>query len=328
MVKLRAEILHKLSPLGEAFFFRDCAFDMCADMIHTAIVQVLDTKNEFDRVREVAHRCIRLIPGPLRPTTPRRDGQWIRGARTERRPKPSCGLPAHFPLPSPLPSQAVAGPAASSSSQDDAALSFYAKKPHIYMVKETIVQTGNPVLRKHAKPVLKKEIHSKALRSLMSRMKKVLAAEKYGVAIAAPQLGESLRMFIVAGRAFQKPDSASESEPAPKSVSKRSSGLAEDGPRTFAKQSPANDMIFINPELIRVSKKKSEMPEGCLSVRGMYGSVLRHDKATVRAIDEQGKPFIYHGSGLVAQIFQHEIDHLGGILYTDKATNTTKDTRI
>ncbi len=196
-------------------------------------------------------------------------------------------------------------------------------------MKETIVQTGNPVLRKHARPVLKKELGSKALRSLISRMKKVLAAEKYGVAIAAPQLGESLRMFIVAGRAFQKPDSASESEPAPKSVSERSSGLAEDGARPFSKQISAPvDMVFINPELIRVSKKKSEMPEGCLSVRGMYGTVPRHDKATVKALDEKGNSFIYHGSGLVAQIFQHEIDHLGGILYTDKAISTTKDTRI
>jgi peptide deformylase len=192
------------------------------------------------------------------------------------------------------------------------------------MVKETIVQTDNPVLRKHAKPVLKKELRSKALGSLISRMKKVLAAEKHGVAIAAPQLGESLRMFIVAGRAFQKPDSDEQKSGSPTSRPKRDEG----GPRTFAKQSPANDIVFINPELIRVSKKKSEMPEGCLSVRGMYGSVLRHTKATVKALDEKGKPFIYHGSGLVAQIFQHEIDHLGGILYTDKATSITKDTRI
>jgi peptide deformylase len=61
------------------------------------------------------------------------------------------------------------------------------------------------------------------------------------------------------------------------------------------------------------------MAEGCLSVRGKYGSVLRHDKATVQAQDIHGKTFTYHGAGLIAHIFQHEIDHLDGILYTDKA---------
>lgn len=72
---------------------------------------------------------------------------------------------------------------------------------------------------------------------------------------------------------------------------------------------------------MRLSRKKREMSEGCLSVRGVYGKVLRHEKASVKAVDERGKPFIYHGSGLIAHIFQHECDHLEGILYIDKATS-------
>jgi peptide deformylase len=61
------------------------------------------------------------------------------------------------------------------------------------------------------------------------------------------------------------------------------------------------------------------MSEGCLSVRGKYGSVIRHERASVKAQDEMGNVFTYHGTGLIAHIFQHECDHLDGILYTDKA---------
>lgn len=61
------------------------------------------------------------------------------------------------------------------------------------------------------------------------------------------------------------------------------------------------------------------MAEGCLSVRGKYGTVIRHEKASVRAYTAEGQVFVYHATGLIAQIFQHEYDHLDGILYVDKA---------
>lgn len=87
-------------------------------------------------------------------------------------------------------------------------------------------------------------------------------------------------------------------------------------------------MVFINPEITRLSKKKKEMSEGCLSVRGSYGTVMRHERATVKALDEHGKPFTYHASGLIAHIFQHEVDHLDGILYIDKAVKLEEDEDI
>jgi len=61
------------------------------------------------------------------------------------------------------------------------------------------------------------------------------------------------------------------------------------------------------------------MSEGCLSVRPIYGKVRRATRATVEAYDENGKKFVKEGVGLLAHIFQHEIDHLDGILFTDKA---------
>jgi peptide deformylase len=136
------------------------------------------------------------------------------------------------------------------------------------------------------------------VQTLLAKMSKILVKESFGVALAAPQVGEPLRVFVVAGKVFKTEDAEKDPIPA--------------------------DKIFINPEFVRQSKGKKEMTEGCLSVRHKYGSVLRHEKASVKAFNERGEVFVYHASGLVAQIFQHEMDHLDGILYTDKAV-TIKD---
>jgi peptide deformylase len=163
-------------------------------------------------------------------------------------------------------------------------------------MKDGIVQAGAPVLRLTATPVAARAIGSARLTELIEHMRALLAEEEYGVALAAPQVGESLRLFIVAGRVFAEDES-----PAPP------------------------DKVFINPQLTRLSKKMKEMSEGCLSVRGQYGTVMRHEKATVKALDEDGKPFSCHGAGLLAHIFQHECDHLDGILYIDKAVKLEAD---
>ncbi len=165
-----------------------------------------------------------------------------------------------------------------------------------------IVQIGDPVLRAVAKPVSTKDIGAPKLAAVIKKMKALLHKEEFGVAIAAPQIGESLRLFIIAGKVF-----------APEG----------DKEGTFEETPP--DKVFINPTLERLSRAKKEMTEGCLSVRNQYGSVVRHTKATVRALDEKGKPFIYHGSGLVGHIFQHEVDHLDGMLYVDKAVSIEQD---
>lgn len=67
------------------------------------------------------------------------------------------------------------------------------------------------------------------------------------------------------------------------------------------------------------------MQEGCLSVRGKWGKVARAEKVTLKALDEKGETFSRGASGLLAQIFQHEMDHLNGILYIDKATDIWDD---
>lgn len=166
------------------------------------------------------------------------------------------------------------------------------------------------MLRAKAAAVPKKDIGSKMLNAVISRMKDALKNESFGVAIAAPQIGESLRIFVIAGKAFE--------------TDEEHKAFQDDdaGPESPAKHP---DMVFINPRLTRLSKRKKEMSEGCLSVRGMYGTVMRHEKATVEALDENGQPFVYHGSGLIGHIFQHECDHLEGILYIDKAVKLEED---
>ena len=83
--------------------------------------------------------------------------------------------------------------------------------------------------------------------------------------------------------------------------------------------SKLSDSVYINPEIKKLSKNKERLDEGCLSVRYLYGKVERSEKASIEAYDESGKKFKMGASGLLAQIFQHEVDHLNGILFTDKA---------
>ncbi len=158
---------------------------------------------------------------------------------------------------------------------------------------KTIVQKEDPILRETAQPVSLKEIGSKKLTAIITAMKKALAEEPDGVAIAAPQIGVPLRIFVVSEKVFIKKSN----------------------------ETAHGDRVFINPEIIKLSKKKEWLEEGCLSVRWKYGEVPRALKATVRALDEQGKKFTLGGSDLLAQIFQHETDHLNGVLFTDTARN-------
>ena len=174
----------------------------------------------------------------------------------------------------------------------------------------TIVSKDEPVLRRTAEEIPLNEIVGVRVRTLITEMKKLLAKEEYGVALAAPQVGESLRLFVVAGSAVSNRDTTSAKRDIHESsLAARSSKLEA-----------ARDQVYINPVLTKVSRAKKEKHEGCLSVRGKWGMVPRAEKATITAYDEQGKKFTRGASGLLAHIFQHEMDHLNGILYIDKAT--------
>lgn len=168
-----------------------------------------------------------------------------------------------------------------------------------------IVQHENEVLRKKAESVDPEHIGSEWLNDILENMKAALASQPDGVAIAAPQIGYSLRIFVVSGTVYDRLYEVEEN------TGSNGSDLPEE------KRRP--DRVFINPEIIKSSREKDALDEGCLSVRNYYGLVPRHRKVTVRALDERGQPFTEGRSGLLAQIFQHEIDHLNGVLFIDKA---------
>lgn len=174
-----------------------------------------------------------------------------------------------------------------------------------------IVQKENKVLRKMAAEVPIENIKSRKIETIIRRMIKALNNEEDGVAIAAPQIGESLRIFVVSKRVF---DLIEEEK-----IKKNSKRENITNFEKSASLKEASDIVFINPEIIKTSKKRVAMEEGCLSVRWLYGHVNRAEKTLVKAYDENGKPFTMGGSGILSQVFQHEIDHLNGILFVDKA---------
>ena len=85
------------------------------------------------------------------------------------------------------------------------------------------------------------------------------------------------------------------------------------------------DLIFINPKISKLSREKEWVPEGCLSVRPLYGKTHRSKKAIITAYNEKGKKFTRGASGLLSQIFQHETDHLDGVLFIDHAKDVKEE---
>ncbi len=156
-----------------------------------------------------------------------------------------------------------------------------------------IVQRDNPILRKHAKPVPIHEITSVKIKEVIAKMTAAMHSQKDGVAIAAPQIGESWQIFAISGVLLQKAD------------------------KTY--KGDSKDLVFINPKITRHSRDKEDVEEGCLSVRWLYGKVKRSKKVTLVAHNEKGESIERGASGLLAQIFQHECDHLDGVIFTDKA---------
>jgi len=84
---------------------------------------------------------------------------------------------------------------------------------------------------------------------------------------------------------------------------------------------------FINPIITKVSKETSVMEEGCLSLPGIFGEVERPEKITLRAINSTGEKIKIKAFGLLARVIQHEVDHLNGTLFIDKAKNIRRETK-
>lgn len=143
--------------------------------------------------------------------------------------------------------------------------------------------------------------NKKEINKLIKQLKEIMIKSN-GVGLSANQVGLNLRFFIV-----QLPTENI-------SVNQRSN------PRKSALYTIFNPKIKISA----FSRKKTEMEEGCLSVPGVYGIVKRYEKITLIGQGVDAKKIKIKAEGLLSRVFQHEVDHLNGILFVDKAINIKK----
>lgn len=148
------------------------------------------------------------------------------------------------------------------------------------MALRRVVKYPDPVLRAQARDVAGVD---GTIRELAEDMLRVMREED-GVGLAAPQVGESLRMFVTAEQ---------DEESAP-------------------------ERVYINPVIVSFNGALEASDEGCLSLPGIRGTIRRPPTITLRAIGLDGEPFTLTSSGLLARCWQHEIDHLDGILIIDR----------
>jgi peptide deformylase len=162
------------------------------------------------------------------------------------------------------------------------------------MTLRTIVTLPDPVLKRKAHAVDK---FDKNLKTLLDDMVETMR-EAPGVGLAAPQIGLSERIIVVE---YFEHEEDEEVEDAPKKV-----------------------WAVINPEITKTSEETLIGVEGCLSIPGLVGQVQRHAEVQVKGLNRHGKPMKIKAKGWLARIFQHEIDHLNGILFTERATRVWK----
>ena len=150
-----------------------------------------------------------------------------------------------------------------------------------------VARMGHPVLRAKARPLEKSEIKNPALQLLIDDMVDTMY-EYSGVGLAAPQVHESVRLFVAM--------------------------LDEDG------RGEGEATVFINPEIAPGGDTVVEGWEGCLSIPDVRGRVPRVQQLTVSALDRDGKRFDLVLEGFPARVVQHETDHLDGVLFLDRMT--------
>lgn len=153
------------------------------------------------------------------------------------------------------------------------------------MIRE-IKKYPNPVLRQKAEKI--REITPKIRQLADDLMETMLKSEQEGVGLAAPQIGVSKRIFIAQTDGF--------------------------GELTTSKK-PA---VFINPKIVKKSRKTEKAEEGCLSLPGVWLKIKRAKELEIEYLDINGKKIKTKAEGIFARILQHEIDHLNGILIIDK----------
>jgi peptide deformylase len=159
------------------------------------------------------------------------------------------------------------------------------------MTLRTIVTLPDPVLRRKARVIT---TFDKQLQTVIDDMIETMR-EAPGVGLAAPQVGISERLIVV--EYYENAEAEEIEDEARKKV-----------------------WVMINPEIIKTSEEKVLGVEGCLSIPNLVGEVERHETIQIKALNRRGQAMRLKVQGWLARIFQHEIDHLNGVVFTDLAT--------
>ena len=157
-----------------------------------------------------------------------------------------------------------------------------------------IVQVGEPVLRKRARPLLGEEILLPETQQLIGWMRETMR-DAPGVGLAAPQVNLGVQLAVIEDRPEYSRDVPADRD-----------------------RRPASFQVIINPRIVEHSEDQAEFFEGCLSLAGYSALVKRSRQVVVECLDERGEPRRIEAQGWYARILQHEIDHLYGRLYIDR----------
>ena len=162
-----------------------------------------------------------------------------------------------------------------------------------------IVAYGDPVLKKKASQIT---ADYEGLMDLIDNMYKTMD-NAYGVGLAAPQIGKSIRLFVVDTTPFAQDDDSTEQE---------------------KQELTGYRKVFINPEILEEKGDKWSFNEGCLSIPDVRSEVSRHETIRIRYQDENFQEIEEEISGLRARVIQHEYDHIEGVLFTDRISSLKK----
>ena len=162
----------------------------------------------------------------------------------------------------------------------------------------TIVQAGDPVLRRPARALRPNEIRSREIRELIEQMKETMYAAP-GVGLAAPQIGQGIQLAVIEDRPEYTKDWTPEQ-------------LAE------RERQVVPFHVIINPRIMLLGEERIEYFEGCLSLENLMALTPRARRVRVECVDEKGEAKMIEASGWYARILQHECDHLQGTLYIDR----------
>lgn len=170
------------------------------------------------------------------------------------------------------------------------------------MAVREVLRMGHPTLRVKAQDVSLEELQSPEFKQLIQDMFETMEEEE-GIGIAAPQIGVSKKVAIV--------------------------GIPKENPRypemeDQEDEDPFEILVVVNPKITVTDESKSGFWEGCLSVPGLRGYVERPKAISVDYIDLEGNAKTIEASGFAATVFQHELDHLDGVLYIDRIEDKTK----